>query len=87
MSQRGLQQGNPLGPLLFAHTLQPVLERVEAACEKAALMSYLDDMSIMGKLALAAGAFRRLCVDDDGVCSIGLEPRLPKCGIYTVTQS
>ena len=38
-------------------------------------MSYLDDMNIVG-------AFRRLCVDDDGVRSIGLEPCIPKCGIY-----
>ena len=45
-------------------------------------MAYLDDMSIVGKLTPAAGAFRRLCVDDEGVRSIGLEPRLPKCGIY-----
>ena len=45
-------------------------------------MSYLDDMSIVGKLTPAAGAFQRLCVDDDGVRSIGIEPRLPKCGIY-----
>ena len=34
-------------------------------------MSYLDDMSIVGKLTPVAGAFRRLCVDDDGVRSIG----------------
>ena len=45
-------------------------------------MSYLDDMSIVGKLTPAAGAFRRLCVDGAGVRSIGLEPRLPTCGIY-----
>ena len=45
-------------------------------------MSYLDDMNIVGKLTPIAGAFRRLCVDDEGVRSIGLEPRLPTCGIY-----
>ena len=45
-------------------------------------MSYLDDMSIVGNLTPAAGAFQRLCVDDDAARSIGLEPRLPKCGIY-----
>ena len=71
-----------LGPLLFALTLHPVLERVDAACEEEPLASYLDDMNIVCKLTSAAGAFRRLCVDDDGVCSIGLELRLPKCGIY-----
>ena len=71
-----------MGPLLFALTLQPVLERVDAACAVPPLVSYLDDMSIVGRLTPAAGAFRRLCVDDDGVRSTGLEPRLPKCGIY-----
>ena len=82
MSQGGVRQGDPLGPLLFALTLPPVLERVDATCEEAPLMSYLDEMSIVGKLTPAAGAFRRLCVDDDGVRSTGLDPRLPKCGIY-----
>ena len=82
MSQRGVRQGDPLGLLLFALTLQPVLERVDAACQEAPLVSYVDDMSIVGKLTPAACAFRRLCADDDGVRSIGLEPRLPKCGIY-----
>ena len=82
MSQRGVRQGDPLGPVMFALTLQPVLEQVDAACEEAPLVSYLDDMNIVGKLTPAAGALRRLCVDDDGVRSVGLEQRLPKCGIY-----
>ena len=45
-------------------------------------MSNLNDKNIVGKLTPAAGAFRKLCVDDDGVRSIGLEPRLSKCVIY-----
>ena len=39
MSQREVRQGNPLDPLLFALTLQPVLERVDVACEEALLVS------------------------------------------------
>ena len=45
-------------------------------------MRYLDDMKFVGKLTPAAGAVQRLCADDDGVRSIGLEPLLRKCGIY-----
>ena len=41
-----------LGPLFFALTLQPVLERVDAACEEAPLVSYLYNMNIVGKLTL-----------------------------------
>ena len=35
-------------------------------------------------LTPAAGAFRQLCVDDDGVRNVGLEPRLSKlkCSIF-----
>ena len=82
MSQREVRQGNTLGPLLFALTLQLVLERVAEACKEAPLVSYLDDTNIVGKLRPTTGTFRRLCMDDDAVRSIGLEPRLPKCGIY-----
>ena len=82
MSQRGVRHGDPLGLLLFVLTLQPVLERIDAACAEAPLVSYLDDMNMVGKLTPAGGAVRRLCVDDNKVCSKGLEPLLPKCGIY-----
>jgi len=76
-SQRGSQHGDPLGRVVL--TVQPVHERVDAACDEAPFVAYLDDMNIIGKVTPAAGACGRLCVDDDGVRSIGLEPRLPKC--------
>ena len=62
-------------------TLQPVLDRVDVACEEAPLVSYLDDMNIVGNVTSLACAFRQLCMDDDGVHSIAVEPRLPKCRI------
>ena len=71
-----------LGPLLFSRTLQPVLEQGDAVCQEAPPVSHLDNMNIVGKLLPAAGASRRLCMDRDGVRSIGLELRASKCGIH-----
>ena len=82
MLQRRVRQGDSLSPLLFALTQHPVLERVDVACGEARLVVNWDGMRIFGKITPAAGAFRRLCVDADGVRSIGLEPQLPKCSIY-----
>ena len=75
MSLRGLRQGNPLVQLLVVFALQPVLERVDAACEEAPLVSYLYYTSIVVKLTPAPGAFRPLFVSDAGVRSIWLDPR------------
>ena len=60
-----------------------MLEQVDVACEEVPLVSYLDDMNIGGKLTPAAGAFCRVCVGGDELRNIGLEPRRPKCGIYS----
>ena len=47
ISQRGVQQGDPLGPFLFALALHPILERI-AEDGKVCVMAYLDDVYICG---------------------------------------
>ncbi len=45
----GVQQGDPLGPLGFALTLQPLLERLQADVSGLRLnVWYLDDGTLMG---------------------------------------
>ena len=41
-SERGVQQGDPLGPFFFALALQPVLEK--AAEDGCCVLAYLDDV-------------------------------------------
>ena len=49
-SSEGPQQGDPLGPLLFSITIQPIFEKLK--CEL--VIGYLDDITIGGKVELVA---------------------------------
>ena len=54
-STRGIQQGDPLGPLLFSAALQPALRKT-AQCPVELCFSYLDDAVLAGRAdAVAAG--------------------------------
>lgn len=79
-SAAGVQQGDPLGPLLFAATIQPMLERLkafEANGVKLELVAfYLDDGFLAGDLRVVAAALesvRAECVE------LGLELNIGKC--------
>lgn len=80
--QHGVHQGDPLGPLLFALTLQRVLERVHERDAVVPVAAYLDDTNFTGKLAAGVALFRRLCQDAEGVHSIGAEVSPAKCRVH-----
>ena len=80
-SQVGVQQGDPLGPLLFALTLQPILAEIATKCDKLVVNRwYLDDGVIAGE---AAEVSKALSIVREVGPMIGLELNLRKCELYS----
>ena len=74
-SERGVQQGDPLGPFLFALALQPALEKA-AENGECHVVAYLDDVYICGRPESVASAARRLI---DTAAKVGLTCNVAKC--------
>ena len=72
LSQEGPRQGDPLGPLLFSITLQPLLESLISELS----LGYLDDLTVGDKQNKVAADVLR--VKEIGE-SIGLSLNISKC--------
>ena len=65
LSCSGVQQGDPLGPLGFALTLHPILERIKQEVPNLLLNSwYLDDGTLCGSIADLCAALA--IIEEDG---------------------
>ena len=65
-SSEGVQQGDPIGPLLFALALQPVIVQLGNIQGLDLAFSFLDDLVLGGKqLAVAAGItyLKNFCIN------------------------
>jgi hypothetical protein len=88
-SERGVRQGDPLGPALFAlavhrcvQAAHSQLRGTETLSEEAfmgALLAFLDDMELMGEMERVAEVYRGL---RQALADIGLRVQPEKCVLY-----
>jgi hypothetical protein len=79
VSSRGVRQGNPLGPLLFAPVPQRQLEAVAAAHPGVHPIAYADDTYHIGPGPAVTAAFLTLVQPS---AAMGLAPSLHKCAVF-----
>ncbi|XP_026395904.1 uncharacterized protein LOC113290525 [Papaver somniferum] len=62
----GVQKGDPLGPLLFALTLHPLVKTIASSCKLDLHAWYLDDGAIIGDTIEVAKALRIIEIEGPG---------------------
>jgi len=78
LSSEGVQQGDPLGPLLFCLTLQPALQSLSSPLE----IGYLDDVTLGGPVDVVSRDVQTMTSLGD---SIGLILNSAKCEVISST--
>ncbi|GKE81102.1 putative reverse transcriptase domain-containing protein, partial [Tanacetum coccineum] len=74
-----VQQGDPLGPLLFALILHPLLYKIKDSCKLLLHAWYLDDGTVIGDSKEAAKVLDIIKVSGLG---LGLELNIKKTEIF-----
>ena len=78
-SQSGVQQGDPLGPLLFSLPLLLIIEEIKKECDLLLNVWYLDDGTLVGTAPEIAKALE--IIQKKGP-KLGLHLNLSKCEIF-----
>lgn len=83
-SSNGVKQGDPLGPLLFALALHPVLEELSVLHEECSLVAYADDITLQGSQEGVQHVFRHM---QEVLAPLGLAVHPAKCKAYCADES
>ena len=83
-SEEGVHQGDPLGPALFAIAIHQCLTNLQSSYSKIRVLSYLDDVFLMGDPDTVLDAFRSL---RESFSKINLEIAKSKCEIFSPADS
>jgi len=73
-SEEGCQQGDPLGPLLFSITINPILQSLTSEL----ILGYLDDLTVGGKLSTVIDDYGRV---QTMASDLGLQLNEMKCEV------
>jgi len=63
LSQEGTQQRDPLGPLLFSNTVQPLLQSLSSAVT----VSYLDDVTLGGPIDTVVADVQSITTEGEAI--------------------
>ncbi|CAI7748393.1 unnamed protein product [Closterium sp. NIES-54] len=80
LSETGVRQGDPLGPLLFAAAMQPALKVAAEAHPEVICLAYADDVTFLGEPSSCAAAFNHFT---SRLAEIGLSHNPAKCGAWS----
>jgi hypothetical protein len=84
---RGVRHGDPLGPLLFALTLQDVLETASYWNEGIRVIACLDDCFPQGEASQVDAVYKAHLVVTDESANVGLLLQPEKCCVYSANEN